>query len=236
MSKVKLSALIAGCLLTLTANSAFATFADLELIRVYYDRSGYEIATALGKVKDLTSGGTTMYWGTVAPLTSGAAVYFAFDRTSNHLWATGKVGAPSVIVGGLAGIASIKGGTTNLYMAYNTQGGSHYSAPTAYYKNNLSAVTGSMGNNINSATRMNTEASLDGLIGSGSGSVTQALYFWDNITTTVTADKSGVEVARITTNADGSTVITAPTPIPPAFFLMGSGLLGLLGLRRRFVA
>ena len=121
-------------------------------------------------------------------------------------------------------------------MAYNTQGGSHYSAPTAYYKNNLSAVTGSMGNNINSATRMNTEASLDGLIGSGSGSVTQALYFWDNITTTVTADKSGVEVARITTNADGSTVITAPTPIPPAFFLMGSGLLGLLGLRRRFVA
>jgi len=233
MSKAKLTALIAGGLLTLSANSAFATFADLELIRVYYSRSGYEIATDLGKVTDLTSGGTTVNIGTLAPLDEGYAVYFAFDRVTNDLWATGKVGVPSVIVGGIAGITAVKGGTNTMYAAYNTQGGYQYSAATAYYKNNLSASTGSMGNNINSATRVNTEASLSELISYGSGSVTQALYFWDNLTTTIADEKIGIEVARITTYADGNTVITAPTPIPPAFFLMCSGLLGLLGLRRR---
>jgi hypothetical protein len=98
----------------------------------------------------------------------------------------------------------------------------------------LSANQGAIGNAITIATRPGTEASLGSLVGATSGSVTQNLYFLDNANG---ANKVGVSVATISTNFDGSTTIvtpnTAATPIPPAFFLMGSGLLGMFGLRRK---
>ena len=59
MFKKKLTMLIAAALMTLSTSSAFAAFADSELIRVYYDRNGAEIATDLGKVTDLTAAGAS---------------------------------------------------------------------------------------------------------------------------------------------------------------------------------
>ena len=245
MFKKKFAAMIAAALMTMSASSAFAAFADLELIRVYYDRTGAEVATDLGNVKTILDnakqpGGVTLDstygFGT---LTSGYAVYFALDRTTgvSDLWATGKVGVDSVILGGSTGLTSLKSGSSSMYALYNTQGGTEYTgaaAATSSYKNKLSATQGTLATSINNASRLNTEASLASVIGSGTGSAVQALYFWENALTTVAAEKIGVLAATITTNADGtSTIVAAPTPIPPAFLLMGSGLLGMVGLRRK---
>lgn len=241
MFKKKLAALTAAALITLSSSSAFAVFADLELIRVYYDRVGNEYGTDLGGVKNIfpsmgnQPGGA--FAGSFGDLSTGYAVYFAFDRTTNQLWASGSTTTPSVIVGGVAGFAGIKDGTQAMYSLYNTQGGTNYTGPVSNpnsYKNKLSTPQGSLGGSINSATRMNTEMSLNGLIGVAGQSRTQALYYWNNVLTTVAAEKIGIEVAKITTYSDGSTVIaTAATPIPPAFILMGFGLMGMFGLRRR---
>jgi len=244
MFKRKLVALIAAALMTLSASSAFAAFADLELIRVYYDRNGSEIATDLGLVSNFTAAGASANIdGSFGSLTTGYAVYFALDRTTgmNDVWASGSVDTPSVITGGGLGMTSLKNGSVNMYSLYNTQGGTDYTglaSNASSYKTKLSSTQGQLGSTISVGSRLNTEADLTALIAAGTGSLTQALYFWDNALTTVAADKIGVQVASITTNFDGSTIITsstpaAPTPIPPAFLLMGSGLLGMVGLRRK---
>jgi len=238
MFRKKIAVTIAAALMTLSASSAFAAFADLELIRVYYDRNGSEFATDLGKVKDLLAAGTTTIDGSFGSLTTGYAVYFALDRTTgmSDLWVTGSTTTPSTISGGGLGLTNLKNGTTSMYNLYNTQGGTEYTglaSASSSYKTKVSATQGLMAGSISSASRLNTEADITALIGAGTGSLTQALYFWDNALTTVAAQKIGVEVATITTNSTGSTTITAPTPIPPAFLLMGSGLLGMVGLRRK---
>ena len=249
--------LVAVAAVALSSGSASAAFADLELIRVYYDRNGTEIATDLGNVKSILENaaqpGSVNLTGSFGSLTANSStfvVYFALDRTTgvNDLWATGEVGVDSVILGGSTGLTSLKSGSSSMYALYNasaTDGGTQYTgaaAATSSYKNKLSATQGFLGNAINSASRLNTEASLAGVIGSGTGSVTQALYFWDNALTTVAAEKIGVLAATITTHADGSTsFVEIPedfppvpnAPIPPAFLLMGSGILGMSFLRRK---
>jgi len=240
MFRKKLAVLVAAALMSLTASSAFAAFADLELIRVYYDRAGNEVATDLGKVKDILAAPSTTFAGSFGGLSTGYAVYFALDRTTgmNDLWATGSTTTASTIVGTSLGLTALKSGTTNMYSLYNTQGGTNYTGSaslTSSYMSKLSATQGSLANAIAPISRPYTEASLASLISTGTGSVTQAFYFWDNALTTVAAQKLGVNVATIITNADGSTTVnsTVATPIPAAFYLMGSGLLGLVGMRRR---
>jgi hypothetical protein len=239
MFKKKIVMLIAAALMTLSASSAFAAFGDLELIRVYYDRAGAEYATDLGTVASLTAAGAN---NTIAGSFTGVngtaslVSYWALDRTTNQLWVSGSTSTPSVINGTSGGLTTTKSGTTNVYSLYNSTGGVTTAANTNSYKNKLSATQGYFGNAVNSTTRINTEASLTAMIAAGTGSVNQTLYFWNDGLTTVAANKIGVNVASISTLADGSTVITSnvtPTPIPPAFFLMGSGLLGMFGLRRK---
>lgn len=235
MFRKKLAVLVAAALMTLSASSAFAAFGDLELIRVYYDRSGSEIATDLGKVKDLIAAPSTTIAGSFGSLTTGFVSYFALDRATNQLWASGSTNTPSVIAGGSTGLTGIKNNTTPMYTLFKTQGGTNYTglaSATNSYKNKLSAVQGNLANAINASTRLNTEASLLPLLNGSATKLDQSLYFFANGVTTVAADKIGVNQATITTNANGSTTITT-TPIPPAFFLMGSGLLGMFGLRRK---
>ena len=51
----------------------------------------------------------------------------------------------------------------------------------------------------------------------------------------------GVKLLDLTTNTDGTTTVnyvapTAATPIPAAAWLLGSGLMGLFGMRRKMKA
>ncbi|NVN98823.1 MAG: hypothetical protein HXX17_05815, partial [Geobacteraceae bacterium] len=161
MLKRFMPALISLILLLAVSNNALAVFADLELIRVYYDRSGSEIATDLGNVKTiLSSGSTQTYAGSFGSpsLTNGYAAYFALSSATGELWATnvnitGATFTP-VIIGGGTGLTSIKSGTTNMYSTYNLKGGTNYTGLASVinsYKNKISATQGWFANTITAA-------------------------------------------------------------------------------------
>jgi hypothetical protein len=242
MFKKKLAMLIAAALMTLSASSAFAAFGDMELIRVYYDRAGAEYATDLGNINTLLAAPSTTIAGSFSGAngTATLAAYFALDRATNQLWATNAdvttAAFTPAVIGGGTGLTSIKSGTTFMYNTYNaaaTIGGTEYSGLASNansYKNKISATQGWFGNTITAANSARTFSELN--LTTLATNNTQTLYHWTNAASTIAADKIGVAAAQIITNADGSTTITT-TPIPPAFFLMGSGLLGMFGLRRK---
>ncbi len=87
---------------------------------------------------------------------------------------------------------------------------------------------------INTTNAFDTESNLAAL--AAGGSVMQVLYAFGLNGTDVTSAMAGIPVINITTNADGSTTLgkyAAPVPIPPSMLLLGTGLLGLIGLRRK---
>jgi hypothetical protein len=248
MLRKKIAVLVAAALMSLTASSAFAAFADLSLVRVVYERSTgtVEYVTDLGNVKSLLAGPTTTIAGSA--LTAGTAsnlfvAYYAIDRVGTlgaagpDLWVSGSTNvanAPAMV--GSLGFTTAKSASTLNYTMYNALGGATgvvytgSQSNTQSYRVAMSANQGALGNAINIATRPGTEASLASLVGATSGFVTQNLYFVANGNL---ANSKGVSAATINTNFDGSTTIVTATPIPAAFYLMGSGLLGLVGLRRR---
>jgi hypothetical protein len=229
----KLFTLIIAATLSLSiTSSACAAFADLELIRVIYERTTgtTEQVTDLGNVKTILAGGTQIFAGAALSANNTAnlfAAYFAIDRTGTlgaagpDLWVSGSTTIAPVAVG-TPGFNAATNGTNLLYTYYKSTlpfpgvngvltGEQNYSQS---YKISLSANQGAMGNAIDFATRVNTEANLGSLMGATSGSVTQYLYLLDNANLKST---KGVAVATITTNYDGSTTISPPpaaTTIP----------------------
>lgn len=73
-----------------------------------------------------------------------------------------------------------------------------------------------------------TGTSLASLAGSTPDQVSQTLYYINDANTDGTP---GIGKATIITSNTNTVVL--PTPIPPAFLLMGSGLLGLFGLHNK---
>ncbi len=218
MFKRLVTIIVAVTLALSMAGSAFATFQDLELIRVYYDRNGAEIATDLGKISDLVnsttpaSTPTTTIDGSFGSLSTGYVVYFALDRANFGLWASNSTTTAPLVIGGSLGLTSINSGTTVMYNLFNTQGGTDYTGLASHnnsYKNKLSSTQGWLANTITGvAARAATELSIATLATNN----TQTLYYWSNAKA-LTADiagRTGVAVATITTNADGSTTISAP--------------------------
>jgi hypothetical protein len=196
--------------------AAPTNFLDLHLIRVYYERTTgtSEVATDLGLVSDLIKGATVA--GTLPAAGNAAnlnAVYFAWDKTNNHIWASGSPYVPQVAVG--SGYNSAKGSFATMQSYYaNTLGGGSATTVTgvqsnpASYRTKLSGTRGYLGNAVVAPGNGYTEISLASLVnGSGATSVTQALYYID---VPGTAGTIGSEIGSITTNADGSTTVGPP--------------------------
>jgi hypothetical protein len=80
-------------------------------------------------------------------------------------------------------------------------------------------------------TGNSAEANLAAL--STTGYVDQVLYSYGS---DPDSGNAGVQVATIHTTAAGSTVTPTNTPIPAAAYLFGTGLMGLVGLRRKMSA
>jgi hypothetical protein len=107
---------------------------------------------------------------------------------------------------------------------------------TYSYWNNMNGggtMIGTMGNYLASG---NAETNLAGL--STTGYVDQVLFYYGS---DPDSGAHGTRTAYLRTFADGHTAVTATdptaqTPIPAAVYLFGSGLMGLVGLRRKMAA
>jgi hypothetical protein len=260
--KKKMIALLAGALMMISAGSAFAAFTGDDLIRVVYNTaSSVEAVADLGSIATLLTdaSGTVVGNGGASFLnngiTSGTAgniggsnvAYFALSTLENgtagkYLWVSGS--SSTTTPSGIAGLKWSSDGPTGvlgvLIGNWNTSsGGNNYyqgatsGTPSYYVKCDATGGNvGSLAGFMNAASAPNTEAGLAAL--ATGGSVTQGLWYFAAANSTTAA---GALALDLQTNADGSTTIINPnvasTPIPPSFFLMGSGLLGMFGLRRK---
>ncbi|AJE03234.1 hypothetical protein [Geobacter pickeringii] len=250
--KKKMIALIAGAMMSIAmAGSAMAAFTDQSLVQVIYDTtSSTEIATNLGTISSLV--GTTNNTITANPFVLsdfGATASLANLRVGYFVTGTASVSgyaanAPStttyLAAGRLTNFQSLGNlvttyynslGTTDKIVASQSFANSYVSA---YDKPNVA----SYGSNITTTTfgfnyTTTGEASLATL--AANSPVSMSLYQY---TGAARAYSQGVQALTVALNADGTTTINAQsapaaTPIPAAAYLLGSGLLGMVGIRRK---
>lgn len=239
----KLVTMLAAALLTMgVAANAMAYFDDLSLVRVVYDSSnpaGVEVAYDLGNINTILASGGNISTGSTILSDFGSVTadklrvaYYAYDTSTSSIWVSGGATAPTSLYGSFDNVYG--GGLMSSLNIYSLTGGpkavTSMSDANSYYTlfNQSGNLTGSFAGSFASNIG---EASLADM----ATGTQQKLYFFADANNA----KPGTLAMNIVTNADGSTALTAeatPTPIPPSFLLMGSGLLGMVGIRRKFAA
>jgi hypothetical protein len=252
--KKLLGLVVAALLFCGFAGQAMATtagFSDGSLIRVIYDTStNEEAANVLGT---FTASGDTNYINlstlTSTPATIGASV--SLSAVGAGSWSEVQVAyvemvrsSQTVSIGGTSPL-STQGGeytgfTSALSSMYTTYGASN-TAKTGVSTGNSASYYAKMDGGGTSVGTMAgfttptytvTEANL------GNGSVAFQLYNWVGSSAT----GAGTDIASLNTVYNSgtgtfSTTIAAPAaavPVPPSVLLLAPGLLGLVGLRRRW--
>lgn len=242
--KKKFVSILAAALFTIgMASQAMAYFDNGNLIRIVYQTSGgtAEVATDLGNFSSFMAGTAPAAPSFIQGGTAGTAGALFGNTALSNLNVTYMVydtNNPD------ANPATFSGGATAPNLVDGIQWGNATSGLQAYYGAvGTQQVVGSMGA-ANSYSNLfanggvgllggmvdqSVEANLAAL--AGGGSVNMTIYAFAD-----TVNGSALQtLGTITTNASGLTVSDAtPTPIPPSFLLMGSGLLGMVGIRRKF--
>lgn len=240
MSKNKIVALIAAAMLTLTASSAFAAYTnDNELVRVVFSTGAGATTTVVNDLGSISSflattgsntlAGTAFSYSTLGATANASNTYEVFFAKNNKITGTTYdmyVASNAAPTTGNRKFTTFNGsvvGFDNLYTAPNTTG------TLSDYQNKF-GNTGTLNGTFSTVQEFSlaTVAALN-------------LYEFSNAVSNTFPVTTGTNVnsnLTILTNADGSVTFqnnaaAAPTPIPPAFFLMGSGLLGMVGLRRK---
>ena len=228
------------------AGQAMAAFTSGDLIQVIYtnDGSGAELAVDLGSFNSHTtsSGISDTSFSNTVSLSSAFPGYSASQLNVSYYVFNSNTGLGNTgywVVGtdesGLTNRAGGKSGTTtafnNLTTYYNSMSGCSSVTSGAVSSESSSywalmmkygAASGGFDNYL--PTGVFTEATLP-----SSGYVDQYLYYFPYNNSA----NAGVEIADIRTFADGHTEVIPTVPIPAAVWLLGSGLIGLVGIRRR---
>ena len=261
--KRKMVALLAAALMTISfAGTALASFGNGELIRVVYDTVGTkEYATDLGNWATITglaaTGNQTVGGGTDAiTLANFGGTTTWSNLVVGYFLVDSTVGANQTAVAGDAG--GLNSGTRKFtgFSANAAQASTTYTVNAAagansvtladktavnsyYTKLDSAGVTvGGYGSWVTVANPGGTK-SLAAL--ATTGFVEQTIYSWTGVNLASSGVLPGTAAFTLQTMADGSTILNAgaaaaPVPVPPAFFLMGSGLLGIFGVRRKMNA
>ena len=240
--KKKMIVLLAGALMALSAGSAFASFGNGQLdLYAYSNVAGTpEVGVNLGSITALLANGadTTITAGasTVAALLTGATSVYAglygYDATGANIYVIANTGLGSFSASS-AGYSNFVTANT----AINTTYGNNTVLSLASKGTSSTAdYFGKLDKGVNGGGTFGT------LIGTGKGTdfttnfstdITKSIYVL-NVASGFTFTDTG---ATAIFNTDGSIEVkgaaAAPTPIPPSFLLMGSGLLGMIGLRRK---
>ena len=245
----KIMMILAVVVLLLGASGqAMAAFVDGDLIRVVYNGlgTGTEYATDLGNFSTLTSnslGNVVLNTDNFNLSSVGApdqayVAYYMVTSTpgfaGNYVWTSGPTSSQTG--GGRNMFSNFLGGVHSVDGAYNVAAAGAsattllQSDANSYWTimNTAGAGQGQMRGFIPAG---NADQNLAAL--STTGYVDQYLYYY----ATPNTASSGLQVATLRTFADGHTELNpSATPIPATFLLFGSGLLGLVGIRRKQAA
>jgi len=228
---------IAAMALVFTAGNALADFSAGQLIRVVYQDNGdVEMATALGSVSDLLGTNANTVGGSVSLGNFAGADY-------------SNLNVAYLVYGGGANTTHYFSGETDVVPVTMPRKGTTVNANlatvTSYYGTlGVDSAVGSQANVSSFAYRFGTDGLLADFYASGNaianladlatvGYVDQVLYSF----ATPNSAAAGVAVATLRTAlVDGLAVTTVnpvTTPVPASLLLFGSGLLGLVGVRRK---
>jgi hypothetical protein len=252
MKKI-LMLMVVAVLMFGVSGQAMAAFSGGDLIQVVFSTSGVnEVATDLGSISALTSpsAGVVSYTannfnlsqlGGTADASNSYVAYFAIMSPINggsankNAWFSGTGGTQSVAKTAFGGYDTHYSVTTGQYQV-SGGGASQVVLATSNANSFWAQLTtngaslGGMGGILTNAnaTAAQSLANLATL-----GYVTTNLYYYGAIPGTPGA-YAGTNVSGMTTYADGHSALNGPTtPIPAAVYLFGSGLMGLVGLRRK---
>lgn len=227
--------IVAALLLFGIAGQAMAYFGEYELIRVVYEKNGSsEVGTdLLYSASSLTSSGaltgTVVFddnnftqFGNSTNWSDYYVVYYAISKTTSDVWLSGTENGLSS--GNRQG-TSVLNALTSVSALYATTGNA---LSTVSQSSSVSFVSKSaIVDNFAAGDFATSLADLATV-----GYVDQILYYFD----TPNSPLAGVAVATLRTFADGHTeLIGSNVPVPAALYLLGSGLVALIGIRRRMV-
>jgi len=240
MSKKNLAALFAAAVMTLSTTSAFAAFAtDNELVRVVYSTGAGATTTVvndLGSISSIlaTTGtvnvtGTAFSYSTLGSTAYAGNTYEVFFAKNNKVTGTTYdmwVAATYAPTNGARHFAIFNAMVTGFNNLYAGAGPVNTTGTIADYQGKF-GTAGTLGGTFK--TPQEYLLATVPVLNLYNFSATSLANYPAIVGTNANVDFT------ILTNYDGSVSFqgaAAPTPIPPAFLLMGSGLLGMVGLRR----
>ncbi len=245
--KKLIASLAVGAMMLVGAGQAAAYFEEGKLIRVVYDKNGggVEVATDLLDISSWKSagvsptnvvvGGGAAAWNvSMFPgksLSDLVVEYYASFFEPTDAWTSGPLTGQQAGNRKFTGFNSGAGSSRTYFRTLNNTGGTVIGQESNLQSHWVSYTQSGLAiGSLNGFIPLKTAEENLGQLSAG-GFIDQALYFYDNANG---ANPVGLKVAVIRTMADGRTIINpSAVPIPASVLLLGSGLLGLIGIRRK---